>query len=414
MFLIGVACLITFLALSSPNKQLSQGNNGSRSSQGQSFEIEKPKTSENWYLTSIVLIDGDATGVGAHNWTWAWFQPWCYGNGTLADPYIIENTSIIVNSASPGLTIRDSGKYFSITNITITNSNANGNGLYILNVENGTIEDGNFLNNGNDGILITNTNFTALTDILATGNGDDGIHMTWSVMNTIDASNCSENTDDGIYMGNCTYNNITSSYFQWNGEDGLYIEDSDLNVLIIEADDNNGTGLVLMDSDSCIVDNGEFWNNVMAGILLAEDDGDTVNNTITDNLLSGNGINGADNSTGTNDWDGNEWGDYPYYDGNDDGIGDLPYISGNIEDDYPIFSDGPEPLVVLDEEDDVEDLFEDEKTVPKTIDSTTIVLIVAVGILCVAIVMLLYLGGVKPKIRNRGRKTIKSKNKRKR
>ena len=33
-----------------------------------------------------ILIDDSLTGVGAHNWTWAKNQEWCFGSGTWEDP----------------------------------------------------------------------------------------------------------------------------------------------------------------------------------------------------------------------------------------------------------------------------------------------------------------------------------------
>ena len=334
------------------------------------------KTAGNWYETSVISIDGDAEGVDAHNWTWVGEQAW-FGGGTgiVDDPYLLENISISVDSASPGLTIQDSGVFFNLNNVTVTNINVEGNGIYLYNVENGTLNDVNLLDNGLDGILMQNVNFTDLTDITATGNGDDGIQMTWSVVNTITTSNISENTGEGLYMANSTLNEILSSYFQTNGEDGICAEDSDLNVFIIESDSNIFNGLQLIDSDNCTIILSEFWDNTIAGVLLIEDDGDTKDNYIYGNTFSGNGENGVDNAT-TNYWDngaiGNNWDDYSGVDADDNTIGDTPYLVGGsagAEDNYPYCNDGDESIIVVvsssseSDEDEILDSFYFEKSI---------------------------------------------------
>ena len=274
---------------------------------------------------------------------------------------MIENISIIVDSASPGLTIRDSGKFFELNNITITNINAEGNGLSLINVENGSIFAGNFLANGNIGIYMYNTN---LTDVYADciGNAQYGIYMDKCNSDTFIFCNVSQNTQ-GMYLANCTDIVVGFTYIQYNDEDGLYAIDSNDNLFVVESDDNK-RGLVLVDSDRNNVSWGEFWDNTVVGVLISEDDGDSTDNLVYINLFSGNIINAVDKCSVANDWDngayGNEWDDYSGEDNNDDYIGDTPYdISGTAgaQDNFPYFWDGKEvvPLPTPDTNDDDED-----------------------------------------------------------
>ena len=56
-----------------------------------------------------IFINGSATGVGAHNWTWVQTQSW-FGGGTGMqwDPYRIGNFTISGNHVSPCLEIVES------------------------------------------------------------------------------------------------------------------------------------------------------------------------------------------------------------------------------------------------------------------------------------------------------------------
>jgi hypothetical protein len=316
------------------------------------IEPKQPKIAGSWDLDSAIVIDGDGDGVDEYNWTTAVAEEWCSGSGTEQDPYLLENITISVNNAGAALQIQDSGVFFTLHNVTITNINATGDGLYLLNVENATIDTCNFINNGRDGIIMENVNFTGLTTVISTGNNDDGLQMTNCVMNAIETSNFSLNADDGGYLANCTYNAFSGCYFSTNVGDGLVLEDSDYNNVTIQANTNN-RGLVLIDSDHCIITGGEFKDNTVVGMLIAEDNGDSKNNTVYFNTFENNGINGCDNSTLPNAWNlgtiGNVWDDYPGADEDDDGIGDTPYeIDGTAgaADNYPIFSDGKELVII--------------------------------------------------------------------
>jgi len=241
--------------------------------------------------------------------------------------------------------------FITLSNVTVTNANVDGDGVWIEDCADVIIINCNFNDNGNYGLYMINVNTTTITGTNCIGN-TYGIYMDNCVLNTLTSLNCSENAIDGIDLINCTYNVISSSYLQTNGADGLYLEDSDLNNVTIESDDNN-RGLILIDSDNCIITDSEFWDNTAYGVVLTEDDGDTLDNLICDNYFDGNAVNAVDNSSVANDWDngalGNDWDDYPGADADDDGVGDTPYdISGSAgaTDNYPIFSDGDEPVVI--------------------------------------------------------------------
>jgi len=273
-----------------------------------SFETKTktPKTSGNWNSSSIILIDGDAGGVGAHNWTWAVAQAWCDGYGNTTDPYIIENMTFSVNSVSAGLTIKDSADYFELNNITITN--LGGDGLELNAVSNGLIYASTF----------------ELCD------------------------------NSGIYLNNVNNTQIESSYCLNNTVDGVYAVDSNLNDFIVDCSGNGRYGVIFESCTNNTVVLSQFIDNVVVGVVIRELDehGDSIENTIYGCTFETNGINAVDNSTLPNIWDngviGNIWDDYSGVDIDDDLIGDTPYdIDGSAgsQDNYPFCDDGITPPV---------------------------------------------------------------------
>ena len=269
--------------------------------------INTPKSAGNWELTSVVLINDSATGVGAQNWTWAIAQDWCSGVGNSTHPFLIENVSIAVGSADPGLKIINSNSttYFKLSNITITNTV--GDGLELNSVSNCTIISSEFNNNGGTGINMTNANSTSIT-------------LTY----------CLNNTMDGIYAVN-----------------------SSLNTFTVDCTNNTRYGLMLASCDNNTITLSDFFDNVGAGVVIIEiGENNSVYNEIYGNTFENNTLNGVDNCTIANQWDngvslGNNWDDYDGVDVNDDLIGDTAYdVSGSAEavDNYPYCNDGIEPV----------------------------------------------------------------------
>ena len=280
------------------------------------FEITNPKTSDYWELTEIVEIDGDGDGIAEYNWTTALLEDWCSGYGNSTDPYIIENVSILVSSASAGLTIKDSDAYFVLNNVTITNDA--GDGLELNTISNGIAQECNFNENGNSGIYMNNVN-------------DSAIVFTYCINNTMD---------------------------------GIYVVDSNYNLFMVDCSGNGRYGLILASCSENMIVTSQFIDNVEAGLVIVEtpEHQDSVNNTVYVNYFENNGINAVDNSTLPNNWDfegiGNEWDDYGGVDADDDLIGDTPYdISGTAGsvDNYPYCDDGAESeIITLPSDDDDE------------------------------------------------------------
>ena len=131
-------------------------------------------------LQAPIFIDGKATGVGAHNWTWAESQPWCTGSGTVNEPYIIENLIINAGGTYYGIEIDNSNVYIVIRHCTISNAST---GIEFYFVNNALIIDNNCSNNWNDGIYLQDGNNNKIIHNIA-NYGDEGIDL-WDCNNTV-------------------------------------------------------------------------------------------------------------------------------------------------------------------------------------------------------------------------------------
>jgi hypothetical protein len=93
----------------------------------------KLKRAGYWNLTgNPIYIDDLATGVGAHNWTWAETQPWCSGSGSWTEPYVIENVTIDGQSSDSCIEIRNSDAYFIVRNCSLYNSSFYCSKLFVI------------------------------------------------------------------------------------------------------------------------------------------------------------------------------------------------------------------------------------------------------------------------------------------
>ena len=350
-----------------------------------------------WDLTgNPIYIDDLATGVGAHNWTWAETQPWCSGSGSWADPFIIENVTIDGQGIDNCIEIKNSDKYFIIRNCSLYNSSStlnhagirlnNGNNSKIINnncsdnktsgiqlyySDNNTLS-GNIANNNYGGIFLSFSNNNTLSGNTA-NNNYVGIYLDYSNSNTLSRNNINNNYF-GIALGSSNNNKLSGNIISNNNTSGISLLRSDNNTLSENTVNNNiGYGIALGYSENNML-SGNTVNNNTSGISLLRSD----NNTLSENTISNNSngtkvdsysnsnkivlnnyinneINAEDNAN-NNAWDdgftGNYWDDYTGVDANDNGIGDTPYIvpgSAGSQDNFPIWTDGDDiaPVIII-------------------------------------------------------------------
>jgi len=183
------------------------------------------KTSGFWNLTGTLIdIDGDANGVGAHNWSWAVSQDWCNGLGTDLEPYVIENVSIYAASGENSISIRDSDVFFIINNCTLKGGNI---GIDLQNVNNGVIVNSD-IQEFSFGIWYNNVNETVVQYSNIRQNNFNGMYIIDSNSNIILANNLTDHLGTGlgpaIYLSQSNYNEISQNYFM-NNKRAIYMVD---------------------------------------------------------------------------------------------------------------------------------------------------------------------------------------------
>ena len=268
-------------------------NNTLIDKKGTLTELNFPKQSAG-YTESFIYVDGTATGVGAHNWTWAKSQPWCYGDGSWSTPYIIENVTINASSSPTGSGIYINNSldvYFIIRNCTVYNAGSDiyDAGIRLQNTCNGTIIDNTCTNNGNNGItLYSSSNNNTLSGNTANNNTLHGIYLYNNCdFNTIINNTANNNTDQGIYLEtDCDNNNLTDNIINDNNLHGIYLDyNCDFNNIINNtANYNAGHGIFLSNSDYSNITDNTINGNVQSGIYLLGFD----HCNITDNSINGN------------------------------------------------------------------------------------------------------------------------------
>ena len=107
----------------------------------------KLKSSDYWNFDKSIIINGTATGVGAHNWTWALSQPWCSGYGNSTHPYLIENVTINGQNSSSCIIIENTIEYFEIRNCTLYNAGPLFSPDYDCGIRVENCSNGNLINN---------------------------------------------------------------------------------------------------------------------------------------------------------------------------------------------------------------------------------------------------------------------------
>ena len=236
-------------------------------------EITNLKTS--YYNNSCepIFIDGKATGVGAHNWSWAVNQPWCTNKSGI---YHIENLTINGNNNTSCIEIHNSNASFIIKNCTLYNSSFGTTpyidaGIRIVNTSNGLIVNNNCSLNNGAGILLTNfsNNNVVLNNILNDnyagivvwgGNGEcnnndlynnsldyhayAGIAVISSLYTNV-SMNRAVNSSMGIIVQGCNYSLIYDNNVSLNILRGITISYSNFNTAINNIAFNNTYGIMV-------------------------------------------------------------------------------------------------------------------------------------------------------------------------
>lgn len=337
-----------------------------------------------------IYIDGNESFTAANGVT--------RGKGTPSDPFIIEGWEI-APSSSNGIEIRNTNVSFVIQDVYVHSVRSDYNGIYLLNVSNGRIEDNTISNNVGNGVLVDSSDNIALVDNSIFSNTKMGIRLS-DTRNVTIAENDILNNHDGVYIYTYKLTNaiITSNDISNNSVGvrlflvenvsitgnkvssnwvGIFMGRLCTNVEISdnEIDSNKKKGI-----SSKYVWNVTITDNYVSNSDLGIDIDDSKNFTITDNYVSNNShgiyvyiserilvyhnsfinntVQASDQWGIENSWDGgyptggNYWSDYLGWDScsgpdqnscsGSDGVGDNPYvIDEDTQDRYPMLPYGP-------------------------------------------------------------------------
>ena len=349
-----------------------------------------------------IFINGSATGLTAHNWTWAEEQDWCSGSGTLNDSYIIENLFIDGKNQSSCIEIHNSAKFLIIRACTVFNSSSDQDArIFLENVSNSILID-NDCDYNTFGLFLEQCSNNNITGNSASFNTWAGFYLSVCDNNTISNNIANNNIggvveSTGIYLRLCNFNLVSENTAN-NNKYGIWLSSqytvwgSHNNTITNNTASYNEVGIVLYGNAGRCYDNiisgNIVSNNLNYGIRVSkspqnifckntvkdnENDGiyiyiESHNNTFTENIILyndqiglkidnqsygnviyyncfiGNNINAQDDKT-DNEWDngilGNFWDDYDGVDANDDGIGDTPYDVppvGSSVDNFPLMT----------------------------------------------------------------------------
>jgi parallel beta-helix repeat protein len=212
--------------------------------------------------------------------------------------------------------------------VTVKNQHLSNNqvGILIVGTTNSTIANNTFSNNSYGITCFSSGNLIAGNNV--TNNNSWGIYLLDASNNTLLSNYMALNKGAAIYLKNCSDNVILNNNLTKNGK-GIYLYYAQNNTIVGNVIEDNNIGLSFF---SIYV--------LSSGNLIYHND--LVNNTQQVNfsyvLFGGNAANTWDNGE-----TGNYWSNYNGTDANHNGIGDMPYIINDYnQDNYPLM----EPYII--------------------------------------------------------------------
>lgn len=229
------------------------------------------------------------------------------GNGSAANPYILEN--YVINASGMGrhgIYILNTNAHFIIRNCTITNADTGFAGICLANVTNGNLLNNTAASNSY-GIKIS---LYSENNIVANNTCDynvrQGIFMTSSTNNSLEGNTADHASSyDGIYLQRASNNTLINNTVNYNGRDGIFLNNQCNNNTLINnsAKQNARHGIVLSLSDNNNLTNNNANNNSQIGIYLGNSNNNNIAwNILYDNLHSIRDINGIGNVIENNDY----------------------------------------------------------------------------------------------------------------
>ncbi len=253
---------------------------------------------------------------------------WCYGKGTLTEPYIIENVTVDAGGVGSCIFIENTANYFLIRNCTCIDSGAGANaGIKLGGVINGKILS-NTISDNYDGFYIYDSDNITLENNIVAQNNYMGFYLHDSDNITLENNVIVKNKNHGVLLDtNCDENQIINNNISENINNGIFLSQGcdENQILSNNISDIQGStsGMGIRLSINC-------KNNTIARNIV-EDNKDygielsgSNNNTISGNTVNYNKVGISLSSTSNNNTilgnilnNNSEYGIYLSYSNND-------------------------------------------------------------------------------------------------
>jgi parallel beta-helix repeat protein len=217
------------------------------------------------------------------------------GNGTQGNPYVIEGYEIDGKGGTYCIWIESTSVWFVVRKCKMWNAADNttepyGTGIYLKNVQYGTIESNICSDNVGCGIFLGSSSYDTIAYNYCSGNSHGGIFLDCSNNSIIMGNNCTTNSEIGIYLGSSSNNTITNNNCSSNSlcEIFLFALCNNNTITSNYCFHNSAQGCIALSfsNDHNTITNNNCSGNALFGIIVTG----STNTTIRNNQLWDNGI----------------------------------------------------------------------------------------------------------------------------
>ena len=230
----------------------------------------------------------------------------CTGNGTVSDPYVIENYDVNATGEGNAIFVGNVTVHLIIRNCSLYSASSegslfvDGSSVTLYNCQNVSLIN-NTCSDSVSGVHLLYSVNNTLTNNTCTGNAECGIFLNGSDRNDLIENNCSGNIKDGVRLDYSDGNELTANICGGNSlYDGIYLNRSHSNVLTENICTGNGhTNIYLERSNNNSVEDNVCSDSITYFGICVEA---SSNNTLADNICQGNEyygifLNIAENNT---------------------------------------------------------------------------------------------------------------------
>ena len=245
---------------------------------------------ENLKLSAVsgkIHIDGNS------GWTAFEAAENCTGNGTISEPYVIEDLEIDGEGSGSCIFIENSDVYFRIENCTLYNAGvrippdpSDSAGIRLSNVDNSQLINNNCSSNV-IGLLLESSDNNTISENIVNNNSWIGIRLIESDNNIISGNTVNNNTNFGLCSYLCFFNNISTNVFKNNNIVGIYPNTCSNITISGNTVINSSHGIFIAGDSYDNVLGNDLHNNSENGLFIR-----AVNCIISGNNASYNGVNG--------------------------------------------------------------------------------------------------------------------------